>query len=122
MESYCSYHLNNVKPHEPELTPGGFAWLNPEMARTAPESEVEGIARRLRAAQDAMGISAADLCRRTGIAPNTYSQWISAKGRPELDQAKKLRRALGWTLDYIYEGDPSGLPHALAVKLGANAA
>lgn len=123
MESYSSYGLNNVKPHEPELTGNVVAWLNPGMARrTPPESEVQGIARRLKAAREAMGITAAELCRRTGIAPNTYSQWEAAKGRPELDQAKKLCKSLRWTLDYIYLGDPSGLPHGLAVKLGVGAA
>ena len=78
---------------------------------------VEAIAERLRRTRQAQGLSQTELCRRTTIATNTYNQWEQAKGRPELDKAVLLCDALGYTLDWIYLGDESGLPHSLAVKL-----
>jgi len=91
----------------------------PKRPSGVPQSEVEQIAARLRLGREALGLSAAQLCKLAKIAPNTYSQWEGAKGRPQLDAAKLLRRHLGYTLDWIYEGDPSGLPHALATKIAA---
>ena len=87
-----------------------------------PRSQIEEIAARLLAAREALGIGPAELCRRTGISPNTYSQWESAKGRPSLDEAMKLCRVLGYTLDWIYLGNPSGLPDRIASSLPAIAA
>lgn len=80
-------------------------------------TEVQAIAARLRAARAAMGIDQAELCRRTGIQPNTYNQWEQAVGAPSRLQARRLKKALSWTLDYIYENDPSGMPHSIAAKL-----
>ena len=87
-----------------------------------PQSEVDQIAVRLRLSREALGIKPAELCRITGIKPNTYSQWEAAKGRPRLDEARLLRRHFGITLDWIYEGDPSGLPHSLTSKMAENGA
>jgi len=78
---------------------------------------VRAIAERLLKTQHALGLNQRQLCARAGIATNTYNQWVKAKGRPDLDEAFKLCDAFGLTLDWIYFGDPSGLPHALAIKL-----
>ncbi len=75
------------------------------------------IAKRLKATRKALGINQAELCRRTGIAVNTYNQWERGKGPPALKEAIKLARACGLTLDWIYFGDISALPHNLAVKI-----
>jgi transcriptional regulator with XRE-family HTH domain len=80
--------------------------------------QLQEIADRLRASRLALGIKPAELCRMTGIKPNTYSQWENAKGRPNLDEAMRLCDVLGYTLDWIYLGDPSGLPLAFTSKLG----
>lgn len=90
---------------------------SPKEPGKVPPSEVEQIAYRLRIGRMAQGLKAAELCRLAKIAPNRYSQWEGAQGRPDLDGAKLLRKAFGYTLDWIYEGDASGLPHALASKI-----
>lgn len=125
MEVIHSHCLKIVKPCEHELTAIGTPWLNSGMGKKKhelPESEVQAIARRLRDTRLAMGISQAELCRLTGIKPNTYNQWEQANGAPDRLYARLLRKNLGWTLDWIYEGDPSGLPHKLALRLGVGAA
>lgn len=87
--------------------------------KNAERRQIEAIAGRLRAGQEALGLSQAEVCRQAGIAPNTYSQWLNAKGRPQLDAALQLCDAFGYTLDWIYQGDPSGLPLRLATALAA---
>jgi transcriptional regulator with XRE-family HTH domain len=85
-----------------------------------PAAEVfsrQAIAQRLIATREALGISQAELCRRAGIATNTYNQWERAIIRPSLDHAVRLVQAFGLTLDWIYLGVLSGIPHRLAVKI-----
>lgn len=78
---------------------------------------VEAIAKRLRATREALGINQAEFAERANIPNNTYNQYEQAKGRPSLDFAFKLRDTYGLTLDWIYDGDPSGLPHRIAKNL-----
>lgn len=78
------------------------------------KAEANQIAERLRLGRTALNLKAAEVCRLTGIKPNAYSNWENGHGRPKLDEARILRRAFGYTLDWIYEGDRSGLPLKLA--------
>ena len=89
------------------------------METTAQERTVEAIARRLIATRHALGLNQRQLCERAGVAPNTYNQWERAKGRPDIDGALLLCDAFGLTLDWIYRGEMSALPHGIAVKLRA---
>ena len=82
-----------------------------------PDASVDAIAHRLRVTREALGLTQTELCRRTGIATNTYNQWEMGRGRPDLDQAMKLCNAFRYTLDWIYRGDSAGLPGNLALKL-----
>jgi transcriptional regulator with XRE-family HTH domain len=84
---------------------------------TESERSVPAIAHRLRITRIAIGINQTELCKRTGISKNTYNQWERGKGRPELDKAFLLCINLGYTLDWIYLGDPSGLPAWIARSL-----
>lgn len=88
---------------------------------------VDAIAARLRqlrevfAAED--GYQSADdrgaqtaFCERIGINPPTWNNW--EKGRhPGLEYMIKVRDGTGATLDWIYLGDPSGLPYRLSSRL-----
>lgn len=116
-----SYGLNKVKWLEPELTVDNLLWFNPAMARPSPRN-VQEIAKRLLRTREALELKKADLCRLAGIAPNTYNQWEPiegrpAKGRPNLDQAQRLCDTFGYTLDWIYRGNPVGLPYKIIAKL-----
>ena len=98
-------------------------WPNLGMGKQpVTKRQLAQIAHRLRASQEALGLKSAEVCRMTGIKPNTYSQWLGAKGRPQLDEAMRLCDTFGYTLDWIYFGDPSGLPMGLASKLGIGSA
>ena len=78
---------------------------------------VEAIAERLIASRKAIGLKQAEYAERAGIPNNTYNQYEQAKGRPSLDFAYKLCDAYGLTLDWIYNGDPSGLPYRITKNL-----
>jgi transcriptional regulator with XRE-family HTH domain len=80
-------------------------------------TEIQEIAKRLIDTRGALGYSQAELFKSAGIRTNTYNQWEMAKGRPQLDEALKLCTRLGYTLDWIYRGDPSGLPYRITSKL-----
>jgi len=82
--------------------------------------EIEEIADRLRLTREALGLTMAELCRLTGIGTTTYANWESGRtGRPGLGEAKVLRKVLGYSLDWIYEGDRSGLPMRLVIAIAA---
>lgn len=80
---------------------------------------LKDIASRLEMTRDALEINAAELCRRTGIKPNQWSQFINPakKRRITIDAALRLCEEFGLTLDWIYRGDPSGLPDRLVRKI-----
>ena len=80
---------------------------------------VQEIAGRLIATRLALGLNQRQLCERSGVATNTYNQWEKVRGRPDLDGALSLCDEFGLTLDWIYRGDPSRLPHDLATKIAA---
>lgn len=69
--------------------------------------------------REALDITAAELCRRTGIRPNQWSQFVNprSKRRITIDAAYKLRDEFGVTLDWVYDADPSGLPARLAQNI-----
>ena len=68
------------------------------------------IASRLKHMLVVENIKAAEFCRRTGVAPNTFTQWINMPQRPDLDLAIQVCEAFEVSLDWIYRGIPKGLP------------
>lgn len=82
-------------------------------------STSKDVAARLIQLREALGINAAQLCRRAGIKPNAWSNYEKAVNRISVDEAAKVRRAFGVTLDWIYHGDLSGVRSDVAEKLQA---
>lgn len=83
------------------------------------QAEAQQIASRLKLTREALGLSPTEICKMTGIKTNTYANWEGAFSRPGLGEAKVLRRVLGYTLDWIYEGDRGGLPMKLVQAIAA---
>jgi transcriptional regulator with XRE-family HTH domain len=75
---------------------------------------LNAIAARLRATREAFDLGQNEFARRAGIASNTYNQYEQAKNLPRLDFANQICDTYGVTLDWIYRGDPSGLPVRIA--------
>jgi DNA-binding XRE family transcriptional regulator len=117
--AHYSCRLKIVKPHEAELVQGRGMAIMARMAIDDPGSArtVAAIAERLRRTRDALGLNQTTFAAGAGLALNTYNQYEKAVSRPELDKAQQLCDAYGLTLDWIYRGDPSGLPMRLATAL-----
>lgn len=90
--------------------------LRPAMADREPTS-TEEVAARLRLTREALGLSQASLCRATGIPTNTWNNAETADNRLGLDEAIKLCRYAGVTLDWIYRGIRTHLPQVIAEEI-----
>jgi transcriptional regulator with XRE-family HTH domain len=77
----------------------------------------EAIAQRLIATREAVGLKQSEFAKRAGIPVNTYNQYERAVSQPRIDYAFALCDTYGVTLDWIYNGDPSGLPYRLTQEL-----
>jgi transcriptional regulator with XRE-family HTH domain len=60
------------------------------------------------------GLKQNEFCGRAEIATNTYNQYEKGKRLPRVEHAIALCDAYNLTLDWIYRGDPSGLPYETA--------
>lgn len=75
------------------------------------------IARRMKVTREALGLRPVDICRLTGIAANSYSQYESGARRINLEDAIRLVHALNLSLDWLYFGDPKGLSFEVGAKI-----
>lgn len=79
------------------------------------EFSKDAIARRLRATRAALAAdNQQEFGDRAGISQSNYSQYENGHKRPSIDNAIALCDTYNLTLDWIYRGDPSGLPYKLA--------
>lgn len=91
------------------------------MSRQPRKDELKmDVGRRLRAAREAMGLTAKELCAAVGIQANRYSQWETGKNLLDPVVALQIAERYGISLDYLYRGDLSGLKHSVAAKLQMN--
>lgn len=86
------------------------------------ERSISAIAARLTITREAFGLKQGEFSARAGIGQATYNQYESAKRRPSLEEAQKLVDEYNITLDWIYNGNPSGLPHHIASMLKSKVA
>jgi transcriptional regulator with XRE-family HTH domain len=86
------------------------------MAPNRPDSPHE-IGQRLRLTRQALGLSQAELCRRTGIRPAAWNNAETGDNRIGIESAVELCKTTGVTLDWIFLGHRGGLPQKLAVDI-----
>lgn len=95
------------------------------MAQTPRIDSNEAIGLRLQLIRVAFGIvqghtremSQAEIARLSGVGRQAWNNAETGDNRLGLDNAMKICVRTGVSLDYIYFGNPSGLPHALAVEI-----
>ncbi len=117
--------LDEVKELGLGLTIGGRACLDIGMApsRISP-SDIVAISHRLSLTRRALKLKKSEFAARAGISRTAYHNWEPKDGkppvgRPNVDEATRLCEAYGLTLDWIYRGEPSRLPHDLAEAIAA---
>lgn len=86
------------------------------MAKRGIDSLAE-IGARLVRTREALGYNQSDFATHAGIGKSTLNQWESGTQRPSLDEAAKLCDRYGLTLEWIYRGNPFGVPHEIAIKI-----
>jgi len=75
-------------------------------------------ARRLKLSRAALGIEdQRDFGEGAGLEQSLYNRFETGKRLLTLQAALKLCEVYGLTLDWLYRGDPSGLPYTLATRL-----
>lgn len=77
------------------------------------------VARRLALARRAFDLNQQEFGESADMSQPQYSQSESGKRLLTLPYALKFCDRYGLTLDWIYRGDPSGLPYRLAEKIKA---
>jgi transcriptional regulator with XRE-family HTH domain len=77
----------------------------------------EAIGKRLKAFREITGLSQKDFAARAGILDTTYNQYERGVSQPKIEYAYALCDTYALTLDWIYNGDPSGLPLRIANQL-----
>jgi transcriptional regulator with XRE-family HTH domain len=78
------------------------------------------VGRRLLRTRTAMGLTQNEMAARCGVGRTTYNQYETGVRRLTLDAAMNICREFSITLDWLYMGDPSGLPVRVFEKLRAD--
>ena len=81
------------------------------------QRSVESVARRLEQTRLVLELGQSEFAKRAGLAQNTYNQFERGKRRLSLEAAHALCDEFKLTLDWLYQGDLSGMPHAMAGTL-----
>ena len=79
--------------------------------------KAEHIATRLRYTREALGVNQREFARRANLKPNRYSQYETGARPLTIDAAHSICDEYGVTLDWLYRGDRSRLPHHLAIDI-----
>jgi len=75
------------------------------------------IATRLRHTREALGLNQTEFAMRASLSQNRYNQYESGARPLTIDAARKICDEYGVTLDWLYRGDRSRLPHHLAIEI-----
>ena len=75
------------------------------------------IAARLRHTREALGLNQTEFAMRANLSQNRYNQYESGVRPLTIDAAHRICDEYGVTLDWLYRGDRSRLPHHLAIDI-----
>jgi ribosome-binding protein aMBF1 (putative translation factor) len=106
----------NAKPGAIRVSTGydTICKVSISMKRARDNDELAQIGARLRAARLALGLSQKDLYEAIGVKAAAWNHWESGKRMPDPLAMMELYRLHGVTLEWIYGGDPRGLPFGVA--------
>lgn len=88
--------------------------LMPRPKRTPESHPYAEIGERLQFIREFFELDQPDMAAKAGISLSTYNNCETGSGRISLDAAKRLRRQLQVSLDFIYEGDTAALSAMLS--------
>lgn len=77
----------------------------------------QDVGRRLAVTRRCVGVNQQDFGRQAGLTQPRYNQYETGQRLLTLAAAMRLCEEYGLTLDWLYRGDPSGLPYWLASSI-----
>lgn len=81
------------------------------------EDQTEAVAARLKRVREILGLSKREFATRAGLSEQVYGPFENARRELPLTAAKKLRKAYGLPLEFMYFGKTEDLPHRIAIEL-----
>ena len=84
--------------------------------KQAPEL-LAAVARRLQALLLAEGLKDAQIARKLGLKPQTWSNYSEGKRPLPIDVALLLVKDYRITLDWLYRGDRAAMPHGVLTRI-----
>ncbi|WP_240643532.1 helix-turn-helix domain-containing protein [Paracoccus siganidrum] len=81
------------------------------------EDSREAVAARLRRAREILELDQKTFAAKAGLLPQTYGPYETGERDLTLVSAKKIRKAHGLSLEFMYFGKIDDLPHKIATKL-----
>ena len=78
--------------------------------------QLTAVGHRLRATRSALELHPQEMADTLGICLETLEEWESGKAFPNIEVMIFLANRFGISLDWIFRGDPSNLPHRIAGK------
>lgn len=77
----------------------------------------EAVAARLARVREIIGVDKQTFAERAGMSPQAYGAFENGSRDLSLEAAKKLRKAYGLSLEFLYFGNKDDLPHKIATQL-----
>jgi len=85
--------------------------------RQESQDSTEAVAARLKKVREILGLNKKDFAERAGISEQVYGPYENARRELSLQSAKKLRKAYGLSLEFIYFGNIDDLPTRISKEL-----
>ena len=85
--------------------------------RQESQNSTEAVAARLKKVREILGLNKKDFAERAGISEQVYGPYENARRELSLQSAKKLRKAYGLSLEFIYFGNIDDLPTRISKEL-----
>lgn len=81
------------------------------------EDSPEAVAARLKRVREILGLQKKEFAETAGLTMQTYGPFENAKRDLSLQAAKRIRKAYGISLEFMYFGIKEDLPHRIARDL-----
>lgn len=81
------------------------------------DDSMEAVAARLAKVRVALGMDKLTFAAKADLSPQVYGPFENARRPITIEAAKKLRKAYGLSLDFIFFGNKADLPHRIATLL-----
>ena len=83
------------------------------MGQKRTDDELVAIGRRLKQARIALGLIQKEISQSLGVKYATWNHWETGKRIPDPLAMKDFYLKYGITMEWVYAGDPKGLPYKL---------